>query len=101
MTLGFGDVQKAFLADICTFSGATLITDELKMKVEEATLAQLGSLSRVKVEKAKTLLVSDGTHQADCMHARAHNMHKHMHICTTRTCAQHAHAHAHVHACLW
>ncbi|EOD15264.1 heat shock protein 60 [Emiliania huxleyi CCMP1516] len=62
---GFGDVQKAFLADICTFSGATLITDELKMKVEEATLAQLGSLSRVKVEKAKTLLVSDGTHQAD------------------------------------
>jgi len=52
---GFGDLQKSFFEDICTFSGATLITPELNMKLENATLADLGTLARVKVDKTKTI----------------------------------------------
>eukprot|EP00967_Tisochrysis_lutea_P033208 scaffold39431_cov34-Tisochrysis_lutea.AAC.3 len=59
---GFGDLQKTFLDDICTFSGARLITSDLGMTVENATLADLGTLSRVTVDKGKTLLVTDGRH---------------------------------------
>lgn len=59
---GFGDLQKSFFEDICTFSGATLITPELNMKLENATLADLGTLARVKVDKTKTILVTDGRH---------------------------------------
>jgi chaperonin GroEL (HSP60 family) len=61
---GFGDLQKSFFEDICTFTGATLITPDLNMGLENATLADLGTLARVKVEKTKTLLVTDGRHNA-------------------------------------
>jgi hypothetical protein len=59
---GFGDLQKSFFEDICAFTGATLITPDLNMQLENATLADMGTLARVKVDKTKTILVTDGRH---------------------------------------
>lgn len=57
---GFGDVRRAYLQDICTYTGATFITGELGKSVKKATMADLGTLDKVSVTKLKTLLVGDG-----------------------------------------
>lgn len=59
---GFGDVKRAFLQDICTFTGAKFFTKELGMKPTDVTMDDLGTLDRCVVEKSKTLMVSDGAH---------------------------------------
>ena len=41
---GFGDVRRAFLDDICTFTGATLITDEIGRRLQDVTIDDLGAL---------------------------------------------------------
>jgi len=62
---GLGDVRRAFLEDICTFTGATFITRELGRRPSNATIADLGYLERSVAEKDKTLLVAaaDGRFQ--------------------------------------
>ena len=57
---GFGDVRTQYLEDICTFCGATFITQELGRKPQNATIADLGKLERAVVSKTKTILVSNG-----------------------------------------
>jgi len=59
---GFGDVKRAFMLDICTFTGAKFFTRELGMKLADVTMDDLGTLDRCVVEKSKTLMVSDGSH---------------------------------------
>ena len=44
---GFGDSRKAMLQDIATLTGATVISEELGMKLEEATEEHLGSAAKV------------------------------------------------------
>ena len=41
---GFGDVRRAFLDDICTFTGATLITDEIGRRLQDVKIDDLGAL---------------------------------------------------------
>jgi chaperonin GroEL len=62
---GLGDVRRAYLEDICTFTGASFITRELGRKPSNVTLADLGYLERSVAEKDKTLLVActDGRFQ--------------------------------------
>jgi len=62
---GLGDVRRAYLEDICTFTGASFITRELGRKPSNVTLADLGYLERSVAEKDKTLLVAcaDGRYQ--------------------------------------
>lgn len=62
---GMGDVKRAFLEDICTFTGATFFTAELGKKIANASLADLGYLDRSVAEKDKTLLVSSGKFDED------------------------------------
>jgi len=62
---GFGEVRRAFLEDICVFTGATFLSTELAQKLKEASIAELGFLDRAVVSKEKTLLVSTGQHEAD------------------------------------
>jgi chaperonin GroEL len=38
---GFGDSKKAMLEDIAIVTGATLITEDMGLKIEEATLDML------------------------------------------------------------
>jgi chaperonin GroEL len=54
---GFGDRRKAMLADIATLTGATLVSEDLGMKLESIGLDELGSARRIVVTKDNTTVV--------------------------------------------
>ena len=66
---GFGDRKKAMLGDIAILTGATLITDELGLTLEKATLAELGQCARVVIDKDNTVIV-DGKGAKEAVEAR-------------------------------
>ncbi len=49
--------RKAMLEDIAILTGATVISEELGMKLEEATMESLGTASRVQVTKDDTTVI--------------------------------------------
>src|SRR5687767_2843039 len=51
---GFGDRRKAMLEDIATLTGGKLIAEDLGLKPESVTLADLGRDKRIKVDKDNT-----------------------------------------------
>ncbi len=57
---GFGDRRKAILEDIAVLTGGTVISEDLGMKLEKATLDVLGKAKRVTVDKEKTVIVKGG-----------------------------------------
>jgi chaperonin GroEL len=57
---GFGERKKELLRDIAILTGGTLITEELGLKLEETTLAQLGTAVKIKVDKDTTTIVDGG-----------------------------------------
>jgi len=54
---GFGDRKKEMLQDIAVVTGAQLISEELGLKLENITLAQLGRARKVVAEKEKTTII--------------------------------------------
>jgi chaperonin GroEL len=60
---GFGDRRKAMLEDIAILTGGTVITEELGLDLESATLEHLGSAKRVTMDKDNTVIV-DGAGDA-------------------------------------
>ncbi|AEH61101.1 chaperonin GroEL [Methanosalsum zhilinae DSM 4017] len=54
---GFGDEQKEMLEDIAAVTGATVISEEKGMKLEEFTENMLGSARKVNVDKQNTTIV--------------------------------------------
>jgi chaperonin GroEL len=54
---GFGDRRKALLQDIAILTGGELITEELGMKLEHATLQMLGRAKKIVVSKDETTIV--------------------------------------------
>jgi chaperonin GroEL len=54
---GFGDRRKAMLADIATLTGATLVTEDLGIKLESVGLDELGTARRIVVTKDNTTIV--------------------------------------------
>ena len=54
---GFGDRRKAMLADIATLTGATLVSEDLGIKLESVGLEALGSARRIVVTKDTTTIV--------------------------------------------
>jgi chaperonin GroEL len=60
---GFGDRRKAMLADIATLTGATLVTDDLGIKLENVGLDALGTARRIVVTKDNTTIVDGGGDQ--------------------------------------
>jgi len=54
---GFGDRRKAMLEDIAVLTGATVISEEVGLKLENATLNLLGQARKVIVTKDDTTLV--------------------------------------------
>lgn len=53
----FGERRKAMLKDIAVLTGATVISDELGLKLENATMSDLGEARKVISEKDKTVIV--------------------------------------------
>ena len=54
---GFGDRKKEMLADIAAVTGATVVSEQLGMKLENITIKDLGSARRVVAGKEKTVIV--------------------------------------------
>jgi chaperonin GroEL len=54
---GFGDRRKAMLEDIATLTGGTMIAEDLGIKLDSITLADLGRTKRVEIEKDATTIV--------------------------------------------
>ena len=62
---GFGDRRKAMLEDIAILTGAEVIAEDLGIKLENVTLAMLGTAQRILIEKEYTTLVEGaGAHEA-------------------------------------
>jgi chaperonin GroEL len=54
---GFGDRRKAMLEDIAILTGGKLVAEELGIKLESITLADLGSAKRVVITKDSTTII--------------------------------------------
>lgn len=54
---GFGDRRKAYLQDIATLTGATLISEEIGLTLKEADSLSLGEAEKVLITKDKTTIV--------------------------------------------
>jgi chaperonin GroEL len=54
---GFGDRRKAMLQDIATLTGAQVVSEEVGLKLETVTVAELGTARRVVVDKDKTTII--------------------------------------------
>lgn len=55
---GFGDRRKEMLEDIAILTGGTVISEERGMKLENATMADLGIADKVTVNKENTTIVN-------------------------------------------
>ena len=54
---GFGDRRKAMLGDLAVLTGGTLISEDLGIKLENLTLAQMGRAKQITVTKDNTTIV--------------------------------------------
>ena len=72
---GFGDRRKAMLEDIAILTGGQVISEDLGMKLENVTLADLGTCKKVEVTKDETTVI-DGDGQKDLIKARADQIRK-------------------------
>ncbi|MFB4202318.1 60 kDa chaperonin [wastewater metagenome] len=66
---GFGDRRKAMLQDIAVLTGGTVISEEVGLTLEKATLEELGTAKKANITKEETTIVSGGG-RADDIKAR-------------------------------
>src|SRR6187401_2069186 len=66
---GFGDRRKAMLQDIAVLTGGTVISDEVGLQLEKATINDLGDAKKIVVEKENTTII-DGAGKAADIKAR-------------------------------
>jgi chaperonin GroEL len=62
---GFGDRRKAMLQDIAVLTGGKVISDEVGLSLEKATLSDLGEAKKVLVEKENTTIIDGAGKAAD------------------------------------
>jgi chaperonin GroEL len=60
---GFGDRRKAMLQDIAILTGGTVISEEVGLQLEKATLNDLGEAKKIVVEKENSTII-DGAGKA-------------------------------------
>jgi chaperonin GroEL len=70
---GFGDRRKAMLQDIAILTGGTVISDEVGLSLEKATLNDLGEAKKIVVEKENTTVI-DGAGKASDIKARVESI---------------------------
>ena len=79
---GFGDRRKAMLEDIAILTGGTVISEELGMSLEKATVEDLGIAKRVVVDKDTTTIV-DGSGDKTTIEARVSQIQQQMEEATS------------------
>ena len=70
---GFGDRRKAMLEDIAILTGGTVISDEKGLKLEDATLEDLGTAEKIVIDKDNTTVVN-GAGEAKAIKARVNQI---------------------------
>jgi chaperonin GroEL len=66
---GFGDRRKAMLEDIATLTGGKAISEDLGLKLENLTLADLGSAKKIVIDKETTTIV-EGAGSSEAIQGR-------------------------------
>ena len=72
---GFGDRRKAMLQDMAILTGGQVISEEVGLSLEKATVDDLGRAKRVQVGKENTTLI-DGAGKASDIKARVQQIHQ-------------------------
>jgi chaperonin GroEL len=62
---GFGDRRKAMLEDMAILTGGTVISEELGLKLENATLKDLGKAKKVEAGKENTIIIDGAGNKKD------------------------------------
>jgi chaperonin GroEL len=62
---GFGDRRKAMLEDIAVVSGGKVLSEDIGLKLENTTIADLGRFKRIVVGKDTTTLIDGGGTEAE------------------------------------
>ena len=70
---GFGDRRKEMLQDIAILTGGTVISEEVGLALEGATLDDLGQAKRISLTKEATTVV-DGSGKTDDIEARVNQI---------------------------
>src|SRR5207248_6812 len=58
---GYGDRRKAMLEDIATLTGGKAVFEDLGVKLENVTKADLGRAKKVKIDKDNTTIIVEGS----------------------------------------
>ena len=66
---GFGDRRKAMLEDMATLTGGTVISEEVGLQLEKATIKDLGRAKKVQITKENTTII-DGAGEAELIQSR-------------------------------
>ena len=66
---GFGDRRKAMLEDIAILTGGTVVSEEVGLSLEKATLEELGSAKKIQITKENTTII-DGAGNHDDIEGR-------------------------------
>ena len=66
---GFGDRRKAMLEDMAILTGGTVISEEVGLSLDKATIKDLGRAKKIQVSKENTTII-DGAGDADGIQAR-------------------------------
>ncbi|HPF74677.1 MAG: chaperonin GroEL [Lysobacteraceae bacterium] len=66
---GFGDRRKAMLEDMAILTGGTVISEEVGLSLEKATVNDLGRAKKIQVSKENTTII-DGAGEGDAIQAR-------------------------------
>jgi chaperonin GroEL len=74
---GFGDRRKAMLEDIAILTGGTVISEDVGLSLEKATLNELGTAKKVQVSKENTTII-DGAGSHDKIAGRVTQIRKQM-----------------------
>lgn len=70
---GFGDRRAAMLEDIAVLTSGTVISTNVGLTLDKATLEQLGTAKKVEVTKENTTII-DGAGQAEAIENRVRNI---------------------------
>ena len=66
---GFGDRRKAMLQDIAILTGGQVISEEVGLSLEKATIDDLGEAKKIQISKENTTII-DGAGRSEDIHGR-------------------------------
>jgi chaperonin GroEL len=72
---GFGDRRKAMLQDIAILTGGQVISEEVGLSLEKATLDDLGEAKKIQISKENTTII-DGAGRAEDIHGRVEQINR-------------------------